>query len=117
MSNTRRPKWSQARLDASNAEQHLAELAAVVTAFPPAARPLLERIWTLLDEEGRADELPALVEGFQAEAARQAVTARLAADLEADGHEPGTIAAMEQAVMELGDDYWAQMYRKAARDA
>lgn len=47
----------------------------------------------------------------EADAARKVITGRLAADLEARGHEPGLIAVMEQASMDLGTDYWAGMYQ------
>ena len=117
MSNARKTRWTAAQITAANAEQALAELAGTVASEPnPVARMMLAKIWDLLDEEGRADELPGLLEGFQAEAARKTLTSRLAAELKADGCEPGVIAAMERAVMELGDDYWAGLYRKAARD-
>ena len=50
--------------------------------------------------------------GVEAEALRQVITDMFVTDLEARGHPPGLIAAIEQDLMELGDDYWLQVGRE-----
>lgn len=76
MSNTRKARWSEAQIDAGNAERLLSEFMAEGEAF--AARTVIMRDLV----------------------ARYCVT------------DPGTVAAMEQAAMELGDDYWVSEYRR-----
>jgi hypothetical protein len=58
--------------------------------------------------------LAGLYEDATASATRQVVTEHLLADAEAAGCdlEPGMVAAVEQAAMELGDEYWAETHRR-----
>jgi hypothetical protein len=76
---TRRARWTQAQIDASNAEALLRDYA----------------------------------EGVAAEAVRQIITGSFIADLEQHGHDPGLIAAGEQALMALGEDAWLEIGRNA----
>lgn len=119
MSNTRRPKWTAAQITAANAEAHLAELAAVVAVEDdPATRSLMVELWDRLDAAGRAEEFPAVADEIRASVAREAMMARLVADLRAAGcTDPGRIAELEQKAMELGTDYWAGIYRTLAGKA
>jgi hypothetical protein len=46
----------------------------------------------------------------EGEAFRRVIVRGLAADLTAAGAEPGVIAAMDQACLDLGTGYWADLY-------
>jgi hypothetical protein len=81
VSNTRRARWSEAEVDASNAERLLAEF------------------WT----EG------------EAYAARTVILRSVIADYQVT--DPGIVAQMEQAAMELGTEYWAGIYRETMASA
>jgi len=114
MSNTRRPRWSRAQIDAANAEQLLGELADAVAGAPSLA-PRIAQLWDALDAEGRAEELPALMGEFHVKWAgrfREMVVRDMAADLAARGVSPGLIAEVERAAMDLGDDWWAARYHE-----
>lgn len=114
MSNTRRPQWSRAQIDAANAERLLGELADAVAAAPWLA-PRIAELWDVLDGQGRAEELPALMEEFHAGWAarfRKMVVRDMTARLAAAGVSPGLVAEAERAAMDLGDDWWAARYHE-----